>query len=147
MQPFKKLFSKTKAQPSTDNAVTEKTIPGQDKKVDTKQVESLSPLWDQIVNHKSLSEKIMSFLLNPFILIGGLIVALYFLTRGKLGNVESRKNDLLLAELKKLKKTNKKLQTQLDLLSGNEERTSQLHSRKILKPPTQRKETRTIYLD
>ena len=111
---------------------------------------AISGLWDQIAKEKSLMDKILNFVTHPFVLVGGLIATMFFLTRGKQDNprLETQNADLFY-QIKKLKKKNKKLKAKLELLSGNNDKEeNQLSLRKTpLGLPQADSRPQTFYLD
>jgi cell division protein FtsB len=95
---------------------------------------TLSGLWGDIVKHSESSffDKALNFLLHPFILLGALLATIYFVTKGKQENSDSKElrqqNITLTDELKKLKKKNKKLKAKLEALSGDGDGVTVHHS-------------------
>ena len=105
-------------------------------------------LSDILYKNPTFTDSLLKFLLNPFILIGGLATAVYFFWRDRTANSTSEieklrdTNNTLLGELKSLKKQHKKLKARLEVLEGTGDVPSE---GKLLSPGS--KKVRKFYLE
>jgi cell division protein FtsB len=82
---------------------------------------------DELSKYPSVMDGILKFIFHPFILLGGIAVAIYFFYRarqsGSLGSAAENidLNKELRAEIKALRKENKRLNNQLSLLQSDDE--------------------------
>lgn len=109
----------------------------------------LSALWAEINKEQSFFSQIVKFITHPFFLLGGVVVALYFMNRREKSSVSDidlrDKNNALLAEVKALRKENKKLISRLGKTPKGQKQLDR--PKDLLTIPVDAQSVSTIYLD
>lgn len=86
----------------------------------------------------SFMDGLLKFLCHPFILLGGIMVAIYFFYKARQSGIDSENTKLcdtnkeLLSEVRALRKENKNFKDQLGILPGDEEYNYPVRERKLL---------------
>ena len=108
-------------------------------KPESQKLQAPSGFAEELSKYPSLTDGLLKFICHPFILFGGVMVAIYFFYKAgqsKGTNTENAKlsdtNKELQAEVKALRKENKILKDQLGLLPGDEEYDYSARGRKLL---------------
>lgn len=109
------------------------------KKPETQKLQALSGFADELSKYPSFMDGLLKFICHPFILLGGIMVAIYFFYKARQsGNIDSENaklrdtNNELLTEVKALRKENKNLKDQLGFLPGDDEYDYPIKERKLL---------------
>jgi hypothetical protein len=105
----------------------------------SQKLQAPSGFTEELSKYPSFMDGLLKFLCNPFILLGGIVAAIYFFYKaGQSRSIDSENTKLrdmnkeLLSEVKALRKENKNLKDQLGLLPENEEYSYPARERKLL---------------
>lgn len=143
MSATEKTDSKTRPAPSAGSTPGNPPVPGEKEK---KIAPELPPAYKGVLKY-SFWDETLKILGNPFVLLGGLLASVFFLTKGKLGILDghSEKDELI----RKLRKKNKKLKAEIKALTArSDNETIQLPDSKIpLRLPSPERKPHTFYLD
>lgn len=107
------------------------------KKPESQKLQAPSALSEELSKYPSFMEGLLKFLCHPFILLGGIMVAIYFFYKARQSGIDSENlklrdtNRNLLSEVRVLRKENKNLKDQLGLLPDGEDEYP-VRERKIL---------------
>jgi cell division protein FtsB len=109
------------------------------KKPELQKLKAPSGFAEEISKYpSSFMDGILKFLCHPFILLGGIMVAIYFFYKARQSGINSENTKLrdtnkeLLSEVRTLRKENKNFKDQLGLLPGDEEYDYPVREKKLL---------------
>lgn len=109
------------------------------KKPEAQKFQAPSGFAEELSKYPSLMDSLLKFICHPFILLGGIVAAIYFFYKaGQSRSIDSENaklvdmNKELHAEVKALRKENKNLKDQLGLLPGDDEYHYPARGRKLL---------------
>jgi cell division protein FtsB len=109
------------------------------KKPEAQKFQAPSGFVEELSKYPSLMDSLLKLICHPFILLGGIVAAIYFFYKAgqsKSNDSENAKlvdmNKELHAEVKALRKENKNLKDQLALLPGDDEYDYPARERKLL---------------
>lgn len=97
------------------------------KKPESQKIQAPSGVSEELSKYPSLMDGLLKFLCHPFILLGGIMVAIYFFYKARQSRIDSENlklrdmNKDLLSEVRALRKENKNLKDQLGLLPDEED--------------------------
>lgn len=113
--------------------------PEEAKKPEPLKLQAPSGFAEELSKYPSFMDGLLKFICHPFILLGGIVVAIYFFYKaGQSRSADSENaklrdtNKELHAEVKALRKENKNLKDQLGLLPGDDEYDYPARGRKLL---------------
>ena len=109
------------------------------KKPEAQKFQAPSGFAEELSKYPSLMDGLLKFICHPFILLGGIVVAIYFFYKARQSRSIDSDNAKVLdtnkelhAEVKALRKENKNLKDQLGLLPGDDEYDYPAKERKLL---------------
>ncbi len=127
-------------------------MPEAAKKPESQRLQTPSSFAEELSKYPSFMDGLLKFICHPFILFGGIMVAIYFFYKARQsGSIDSENTKLremnseLLVKVKSLNTENKKLKNQLGFVSDNENSNDQRKEKKLL--TTSRKKISTAYLE
>lgn len=127
-------------------------MPEAEKKPEFQRLQTPSGFAEDLSKYPSFMDGLLKFICHPFILFGGIMVAIYFFYKARqTSSVDSENTKLremnseLLLKVKSLNTENKKLKNQLGFIADNENSNGQRKEKKLL--ATSRKKISTAYLE
>jgi cell division protein FtsB len=115
------------------------TSPEAAKKAESQKLQAPSGFADELSKYPSFMDGLLKFICHPFILLGGIMVAIYFFYKARQsGSIDLENSKLrdtnkeLLTEVNALRKENKILRDQLGLLPDGDEYDYPARERKLL---------------
>jgi hypothetical protein len=109
------------------------------KKTEPQKLQAPSGFAEELSKYPSLMDGLLKFICHPFILLGGIVVAIYFFYKaGQSRSIDSENaklldtNKELLTEVRALRKENKTLKDKLGLLPEDDEYDYPARERKLL---------------
>jgi hypothetical protein len=109
------------------------------KKLEPQKLQAPSGFAEELSKYPSIMDGLLKFICHPFILLGGIALAIYFFYKaGQSRSIDSESAKLLdtnrelLTEVKALRKENKNLKDQLGLLPSDDEYDYPSRERKLL---------------
>jgi cell division protein FtsB len=109
------------------------------KKPEVQKLQAPSGFAEELSKYpSSFMDGFLKFICHPFILLGGIMVAIYFFYKARQSGLDSENTKLretnkeLQTELRALRKESKNLKDQLGLLPGDEEYDYPVRERKLL---------------
>ena len=115
------------------------TSPEPANRLESQKLRAPSGFAEEITKYPfSFMDSLLKFLCHPFIMLGGIMVAIYFFYKARQSGINSENTKLrdtnkeLLSEVRALRKENKNFKDQLGLLPGDQEYDYPIREKKLL---------------